>query len=73
MVEQAFDDEKTEPVPYLVMELKSRTGDRFEDALYQVVEEIAETMESSIEAYVVVQRGTKIAFFEYHNDISNFG
>lgn len=71
VVEEAYDDEKKEPGPYLFMELKSRTGDRLEEALNQVVEEIAETMESSIEAYVVVQRGTKIAFFEYHNDISN--
>ena len=33
--------------------------------------EIAETMEDSIETYVVVQRGTNIGFFEYHKYISN--
>lgn len=63
----ALDDSKH----YLFMELKSTQGDRLEDALAQLVEEIEETMEYIIEAYFVVQRGTKIAFFEYHNDVSN--
>lgn len=53
------------------MELKSSTGDRFEEAIVQLVNEIAETAEDLIEVYVVVQRGTKIGFFEYHNDVSN--
>jgi hypothetical protein len=56
---------------YLIMELKSSIGNRFEDAVSQVVNEIAETLEEVIEAYVVVQRGLKIGFFEYHNDVSN--
>ena len=29
------------------------------------------SLEDQIEVYVVVQRGTKIGFFEYHNDITN--
>ena len=61
----------TQSSHYLFMELKASNGDRFEDALAQVVKEIAETLEDSIEAYIVVQRGTKIGFFEYHNDVSN--
>jgi hypothetical protein len=56
---------------HLLMELKSSTGDRFEEALVQLVGEAAETLEEQIEVYVVVQRGTKIGFFEYHNDVSN--
>jgi hypothetical protein len=61
----------TDTEHYLFMELKSSVGDRFEDAISQIVDEIAETMEEKIEAYVVVQRGLKIGFFEYHNDVSN--
>ena len=56
---------------YLIMELKSTDGDRFEEGLAQVVDHIVETLEMDIEVYVVVQRGTKIGFFEYHNDRSN--
>ncbi|KAI9706148.1 MAG: hypothetical protein M1812_008249 [Candelaria pacifica] len=71
LVVEKLDNTTMESRHYLFMELKSSKGDRFEDALAQVVEEIAETMEETIEAYVVVQRGTKIGFFEYHNDQSN--
>jgi hypothetical protein len=61
-----------EPKIHLLMELKSDTTNiRFEDALDQVVNHIAVTMEEQVEAFVVVQRGTKIGFFEYHNDQSN--
>jgi hypothetical protein len=69
LVVEKFEDGKAEH--YLFMELKASNGDRFEDAISQVVDEIAETMEEGIEAYVVVQRGLKIGFFEYHNDVSN--
>lgn len=58
---------------HLIMELKSSIGDRFEEALAQAVAEIEEEMENQIEVYVVIQRGTKIGFFEYHNDKSNLG
>lgn len=47
------------------------SGDRFEEALAQTVDDLSETMEHLIECYVIVQRGVKIAFFEYHNDQSN--
>lgn len=57
---------------HLLMELKSNDKSiRFEDALSQVVKEIEETMEEIIECFVVVQCGTRIGFFEYHNDQSN--
>lgn len=56
---------------HMIMELKAADGERLEKALHQSVNNIAVTMEADIEVYVVVQRGTKIAFFEYHNDISN--
>jgi hypothetical protein len=71
IVVEKLNSTDTESEHYLFMELKAKDGDRFEDALAQVVFEIAETMEDTIEAYVVVQRGTKIAFFEYHNDVDN--
>jgi len=69
LVVEKFKDGKAEH--YLFMELKASEGDRFEDAISQVVDEIADTMEEDIEGYVVVQRGLKIGFFEYHNDVSN--
>lgn len=59
------------PIPHLIMEFKSPTGDSIMQAVRQTVAEIAETMEEVIEAYVVVMRGKKIAFFEYHNDRTN--
>jgi hypothetical protein len=71
IVVEKSDPTGAESEHYLFVELKASNGDRFEDALTQVVDEIAETMEYTIEAYVVVQRGTKIAFFEYHNDVNN--
>lgn len=72
LVVERLNDANTEAEHYLFMELKSSTGsDRFEEAVAQIVNQITETMEDGIEAYVVVQRGTKIGFFEYHNDISN--
>jgi hypothetical protein len=71
IVVEKTDDTGEKSKHYLFVELKARDGDRFEDALAQVVTEIAGTMEDTVEAYVVVQRGTKIAFFEYHNDVGN--
>lgn len=68
---EKLNDAHTESFHHLFMELKSSKGDRIEEALAQVVDEIQDTMEQTIEAFVVVQRGTKIGFFEYHNDISN--
>lgn len=62
--------------PHMLGEYKSAKGDRFEKALAQTVHEFAETMDEvglatgQYEVYIVVQRGTKIGFFEYHNDIS---
>lgn len=51
----------------LLMELKSNDPKiRFEDAVRQVVAEIAESMENDIECFVIVQCGTRIVFFEYH-------
>lgn len=72
IVVEEMNPQGTDACPYLFMELKANNAkDRFEDAVAQVVSEIANTMESKMEAYVVVQHGTKIAFFEYHNDVSN--
>lgn len=58
---------------YLCMELKKEKGDRFEDALNQLVTSIIGTVDSNqtFEVYAVVQVGRKIAFFEYHSDESN--
>lgn len=57
---------------HLLVELKSNQhGIRFEDALGQVVRHIKETLEDQIECFIVVQCGTRIGFFEYHNDRGN--
>lgn len=53
----------------LYMELKKNDpAIRFEEALNQAVKDVVETMEFQIEVFVVVQCGTRIGFFEYHND-----
>ena len=51
------------------MELKSGSGDRFEDALNQLVTGVEDTLGLEVDVYMV-QRGQKIGFFEYHNDIN---
>ena len=51
------------------MELKLKTGDRFEDALNQTVDEVTDAMDLTVDVLVVIQKGTEIGGFEYHNDI----
>lgn len=48
---------------HLFLELKSSLGDRFEEAVVEVVDETAETMEDTIEVYVAVHHGTSIEFW----------
>jgi hypothetical protein len=62
IVIEKMNSQNTDAYPYFLMELKSSDGDRLEDALAQTVQDIEETMENTIEAYIVVQRGTKIGF-----------
>ena len=64
--------------PHLFYELKKEGGARIEDALTQTTNSITETMDQQgssralkYDAFVVIQRGMEIAFFEYHNDASN--
>lgn len=65
-------DEKTWKVAkyHLIVELKSSDGDRFEKALDQAIKDKVESLEDIIEVFIIVMRGTKIGFFEYHNDRS---
>lgn len=62
---------------YMIYELKSATGDRLEEALNQSITSIVETIDekgqndNEFETFIVVQRGLDIAFFEYHNDVTN--
>ena len=71
VVERLFDNNK-QAVPHLLMELKKNGPSvRCEEALSQLVLEIAETFETVMNVFVVVQCGTKIGFFDYHNDVSN--
>ena len=85
LVEKVVTLESNKKIPtlYLIMELKSSEGNRFEEAVAQSVENIFETIDetgnavrdakgmatedASFDVYVVAQRGTKIGFFEYHN------
>jgi hypothetical protein len=57
-------------VPVLIVELKKSGGDRLEKALLQTTEGLHDWMDDSgfIDVYVVVQRGLKIAFFEFHSN-----
>jgi hypothetical protein len=68
--------EDNELFPHLFVEIKKKGGDRFEKALNQTVEDIAFTMDhwgsktkemNRFEAFVIVQRGLDIGFFEYYN------
>lgn len=63
---------------HLICEIKKHKGDRMENALNQAVKDIAMTIDdkgyqtdSKTEAFVIIQRGLDIGFFEYHNDIDN--
>lgn len=60
--------------PYLLYELKSSKGDRFEDALYQTIDGIHKWVDATANAsiYIIIQRGCKIAFFEYHSNSDDF-
>ena len=61
---------KIEITPVLLMEFKSRTGDRFEQALKQTVEHLSSYMhdQNTIDIYIVIIRDTKIGFFEFHGN-----
>ena len=61
-------NEKQTTTPILVIEFKSYTRDRFEEALKQTVEHLGALMddEYSIDVYIVIMRHTKIGVFEFH-------
>lgn len=75
-------DDQNKLVRYVYVELKKEGGQHFEKALYQATEYLQNTIEGTSETvkecFVVVQRGVKIGFFEYHarhedlKHISNF-
>ena len=52
------------------MEFKPESGDRFENAFNQAASDLHDTMDGDINVYVVIQRGTKIRIFVYHDDIT---
>jgi hypothetical protein len=62
-------------IPYLLYEVKSSTGDRLEEALHQTVSDpdLMLWADSYTKAgfYIIVQRGYRIAFFEYHNNTND--
>lgn len=68
---EKFDNASGEAYVWMFMEVKSSTGDRFEKALQQVADDLLahfdEDTDTSRDTYLVVQKGTKIGFFEYHN------
>lgn len=68
-------DGKKTTVPVLIMEFKSRTGDRFEKALKQTVFGLSSYMDDkeSIDVYIVIIRHTKIGFFEFHGNTEDVG
>lgn len=57
--------------PHLLYEVKSSKGDRLVDALFQTIDGIPPQWVDSMtdgSLYIIIQRGCKIAFFEYHNN-----
>lgn len=56
--------------PHLLYEVKSSKGDRLVDALFQTIDGIPQWVDSMTDGsiYIIIQRGCKIAFFEYHNN-----
>jgi Holliday junction resolvase len=59
--------------PYLLYEVKSSTGDRLEEALHQTASNLLAWADNYTDAafYIIVQRGYRIAFFEYHNNTND--
>jgi hypothetical protein len=59
-----------EKTPVILMELKTLKGDRLENALHQTTKHIQSWMDltGQIDLYIVIQKCTKIAFFEYHSN-----
>lgn len=57
----------------IFLELKSGTGDSFEKALNQVTSSLVTLTDRKEQTsiFVIVMKGKKIGFFEYHNDRSN--
>lgn len=61
--------EQDTKVPILLMGLKGSEGGRLEDALHQTCENLYEWVDNAnLGVYIIVQRGTKIAFFEFHSN-----
>ena len=79
LIVEGVNSQMKSPELRLLMELKAVNGDGLEKVLAQTVDPnvLAETVQDmgaetgQYEFYVVVQRGTKIAFFEYHSDIDS--
>lgn len=69
-VENVFNDHNAQP--HMVMELKKNEPSvRSEKAPAQPVAEIKGTVEFLIHVFAVVQCGSKVGLFDYHNDQSN--
>ena len=58
--------------PYLLMEVKKHKGDSIQKTLNQTTTKLHTWMDSSVvDVYVVIQRGTKLGFFEFHPNSYN--
>ena len=71
---EKFNPDTQEFTPKIFVELKRRTGDSIKTACNQITDSLPQTIESKgmqHDCYIIVVKGKKIAFFEYHNDRSN--
>lgn len=69
-----FNPDNKQFTPKIFVELKRRTGDSIKTACDQITGSLPQIIESKgkqHDCYVIVVKGKKIAFFEYHNDRSN--
>ena len=73
-LEKFTPDENVKFRPKIFVEIKSTTGDSIEKATDQVTEALPVTLDElggEFDCFLIVVRGSKLAFYEYHNDRDN--
>lgn len=73
-LEKFTPDENVKFRPKIFVEIKSTTGDSIEKATDQVTEALPVTLDElggEFDCFLIVVRGSKLAFYEYHNDRYN--
>jgi hypothetical protein len=73
-LEKFTPDENIKFRPKIFVEIKSIIGDNIQKATGQITETLPETLDelgAEFDCFLIVVRGAKLAFYEYHNDRNN--